>query len=376
MKIAFVYDAVYPWITGGAERRIWEISRRLAGRGHEVHIFGMRVWDGPAAITREGVVIHGITRPFQLYHRGRRRVFPSIVFGCQSLFYMARDRFDIVDCQQFPYTSAFATRFACRLAGSNLIVTWHEVWGDYWYRYLGTAGAVGKFAERVLARLDIPTIAVSAHTRDRLAAIGTGREAKIVPNGVDRSWIESIAPSGTESDLIFVGRFIPEKHVDCLIDAVGILREEHPGIRCSIIGDGPERGSLRSKVARQRLDDNIVFLGTFDDPGEVIARMKASRVFVIPSSREGFGMAVLEALASRIPVITLDHPDNASRMFVTPGCGYLCRLDPEDIAEKVRLAWTLRDGAKETCREIVLRHDWDAITDSLEQYYRQVCGCS
>lgn len=40
MKIAFVYDAVYPWVKGGAERRIHELGKRLSAKGHEVHILG------------------------------------------------------------------------------------------------------------------------------------------------------------------------------------------------------------------------------------------------------------------------------------------------------------------------------------------------
>lgn len=46
MKIAYVHDVIYPHVKGGAEKRVWEISRRLADRGHEVHIFGMKYWEG------------------------------------------------------------------------------------------------------------------------------------------------------------------------------------------------------------------------------------------------------------------------------------------------------------------------------------------
>ena len=46
MKLAYIYDAVYPWIKGGAEKRIYEISKRLAEQGHEVHWYGLKWWDG------------------------------------------------------------------------------------------------------------------------------------------------------------------------------------------------------------------------------------------------------------------------------------------------------------------------------------------
>ena len=46
MRIAFVYDAVYPYVLGGGEKRVWEIARRMVARGHEVHLFGMQFWEG------------------------------------------------------------------------------------------------------------------------------------------------------------------------------------------------------------------------------------------------------------------------------------------------------------------------------------------
>lgn len=49
MKIAFVYDAIYSWIKGGAEKRIYEIGRRLADK-HEVHWYGIRWWEGKETI--------------------------------------------------------------------------------------------------------------------------------------------------------------------------------------------------------------------------------------------------------------------------------------------------------------------------------------
>jgi len=46
MKIAFVYDVIYPYVKGGVEKRVWELAVRLSCRGHEVHIFGMKFWQG------------------------------------------------------------------------------------------------------------------------------------------------------------------------------------------------------------------------------------------------------------------------------------------------------------------------------------------
>ena len=60
MKIAYVHDAIYPYIKGGAEKRMYELSRRLAKRGHEVHVFGMRWWGDEPETELEGVHLHGV----------------------------------------------------------------------------------------------------------------------------------------------------------------------------------------------------------------------------------------------------------------------------------------------------------------------------
>ena len=46
MKIAFVYDVIYPYVKGGVEKRVWELAVRLSRSGHEVHLFGMKFWEG------------------------------------------------------------------------------------------------------------------------------------------------------------------------------------------------------------------------------------------------------------------------------------------------------------------------------------------
>ncbi len=83
MRIAYIYDAVYPWIKGGAEKRIYEISKRLVDRGHEVHWFGIGWWseDGSKTIDHDGIILHGVCRPMQLYVNGRRSIKEAIYFA-------------------------------------------------------------------------------------------------------------------------------------------------------------------------------------------------------------------------------------------------------------------------------------------------------
>jgi len=367
MRIAIVYDAVYPYIFGGVEKRVWEIARRLVVRGHEVHLFGMHLWEGEMTITREGVVIHGICRPYSFYRKGKRRILPAFFFGIMVFFNLARERFDVVDCQQFPYTSVFGAAASCRISRSPLVITWHEVWGEYWYEYLGLKGSAGKVLERLAARIHAYTVAVSDTTKTGLThLIGEG-VITIIPNGIDLAEIDAINPSDLKSDILFVGRLIREKHVDILIDSIGILMQTNPGIQCLIIGDGPERIYLEEKINSMKLSGNIKIKGFLKRSEDIIAHMKSSLVFVLPSTREGFGISALEALAAGLPLVTLDHPKNASKDFVRDGYGALAILDARDIAEKIQEV--LGGIEKMKVSTIARNYDWEVITDTIENYY-------
>ena len=376
MHIAYVYDAIYPYILGGVERRVWELSQRLVKRGHEIHLYGMQWWEGKADIEREGVMIHGTCRPVPLYRGGKRTVSQAVRFGASMARPLVRERFDVIDCQQFPYTSALVAVLAARISRSPLVITWHEVWGDYWYEYLGAAGAAGKLAERLLARRSDHPVAVSETTRAGLVSAGVETDVRIIPNGIDLAEIDRIRPSGSGSDLVFIGRLIREKHVDLLIRAVSILKEREPGISCLIIGDGPERALLEGLVASCGVRENVCFTGFLPDSGEVIALMKSSRVFVLPSTREGFGIAALEALASGLPVVTIDHPGNASREFASGGCGRLARLDPGDLARVIGEVLSSLGNNRDTCQLRASSYDWDAVTDRIEDYYIDIISGS
>lgn len=373
MRIAFVYDAVYPYILGGGERRVWELAHRLARRGHEVHIYGMQLWGDEKTLVKEGVTLHGVCKSRNLYGRGKRKITQAITFGSSVFFPLAREQFDVVDCQQFPYISALSSLISCRISKSSLVITWYEVWGDYWYEYLGALGSAGKFLERIIAFFSDKNIAISETTSKGLEKIiGDTQEVKIIPVGIDLSKIEAVRPSESTSDLIFVGRLIKEKHVDLLLESINILKDIHPSLRCTIIGDGPERTELEMKARNLEIGANVQFTGFLKDSNEVIARMKAGKVFVFPSTREGFGISAIEALACGLPIVTIDHPQNASRVFAGSGCGVLSRLDPMDLSEKIHDMMIHAEEKHKACISSAGRYDWEIITDIVENYYQSI----
>ena len=253
-----------------------------------------------------------------------------------------------------------------------MIITWHEVWGDYWYEYMGRFGFFGKFVERLVSKLTHTTVAVSALTKKNLVSCGVNSEnMRIVPNGIDLKKIAEIPPSPYECDIIFAGRLIKEKNVDMLLEAAGYVKTALSGVKCCIIGDGPEKERLSGLAAELGLSGNVGFFG-FTDYEEVIARIKSSKVLVLPSSREGFGMVVIEAFACGVPVITVDGERNAASSLVNEKTGFVVALDAEELGGAICTLVsddTLRERMGRAGKETAQEFDWDGITARLASVY-------
>jgi len=370
MKIAYVTDVLYPHVKGGCEKRIWEVSRRLVGRGHEVHIYCMKYWEGDDVVEREGVVLHGVCKPARLYTpSGRRTIWEAVYFSLKLLPPLLRGDYDVVDCNQFPFLPLFVSKLCCMLKGKRLYSTWHEVWGrEYWIRYLGPLGVFGWIIEKTTAKLPEKIITVSKNTREAVASLGVAEEKiALIPNGIDLERIEKIKPSTHTSDIIFAGRLIPDKNVDVLIKAVALL--DTP-VKCLIVGDGPEKQNLKKLATKLGISNQINFKG-FLEYDKLIAHMKSSKIFVLPSTREGFGLTIIEANASGIPVIAVKHKKSAAAELIEKGVvGVTCTLSANDLTEKID---SVLSGEKKfdfkTSSEVLKSYDWGNIVEEVESNF-------
>lgn len=368
MKIAYVYDAVYPWETGGVQKRVWEFARRLADR-HDVHWYGLHYWDGPPVTERDGVTLHGVGAPQELYVDGRRSIDEALSFGAALLGPLRAEAFDLIDCQSFPYFSCFAARYGTLFRDTTLVVTWHEVWKQYWFEYLGRKGVFGMAIERLAAALPDRHIAVSERTRRDLRSLGVG-DARLVPNGIDLSAVEDAPPADRDVDVLFVGRLIEQKNAALLVRSLATLRTTLPDVQCVLVGEGPERDRIERLVARFDLGDNVSVLGFRDSHDDIFGLMKAAEVFVLPSRREGFGMTALEAMACGTPVVTITHPQNAAADLVEDGVtGAVCEPRPPALADAIQRA---RGLSSANCVDAANRYDWDEIVDRVETVYLEI----
>ena len=374
LRIGLVYDALYPYVTGGAEKRYHELAKRLAER-HEVHYLTWRFWDGPDQIVEDGITLHGVGRPPALYGAdGKRTVREALAFSARLLPVLLRQRWDVIDCSATPYLPLYASWLGSRITRTPLVATWHEFWGEHWRDYLPRRPIVARVA-RVLEsgsrRLGDVTVPVSEFTARRM---GLPPESSdwIVGNGVDLDAIHGTRRTTEQVDVIFVGRLIDEKRVDLLLDAIHMLDGRFPDLRCTIIGDGPERAALEQRAERLGLGKRISFAGRVDD-ARLYAAMKAARVLVMPSAREGFGITVAEAQACGTVPLVARGPMSAASALVRHGVdGLLCDPTPASMAEA--LAGLLSDPARlaamsRSAKRVARDYDWDRLTDRMEQVY-------
>lgn len=388
MKIAFVYDAVYPWITGGAEKRIYELGCRLANKGHEVHLFGIKWWEGPDNIEYEGMFLHGLCKARNLYTiNGRRSILTALIFAYKLFFPLKREKFDIIDISVFPYFSCFTAKFITQINKTCLVYTWHEIWNKYWYTYLGKIGFFGKIIEKLVSKTSHNNIAVSNWTKKNLIKLSVSdSHIEVIPNGINLKKIIDLGIKEFHNDfflnykkdydLIFAGRLIKEKNVDVLLKAIFELKAVYPCIKCAIVGDGPEKSKLLTLIESLNIADNIEFFG-FIDYNSLVYKIKSSKMLVLPSSREGFGMVVIEAFACGIPVITVNEENNAARCLVEDGLtGYVVKADATEISSSITKILNMEFDSyikmSKTAFKKAQSYDWDIICNKLEEYYK---GC-
>ncbi len=370
-KIAFVYDAIYPYSKGGAERRFYEIGIRLAERGLDVHLYGMKYWDGPNVISRDGLTLHGLCNARPLYTKtGRRSISQALIFGLSTIKLLGQ-RFDAMDCCGFPYFSLFGCKLAALINRKPLYVTWHEVWGKtYWNSYLGRLGPIGYAVEKLASKLPDHIIAVSEDTAANLKnQLNYRGKLSLIPNGVDQTVIHEAPVSSDLSDLIYVGRLVDFKNVDLLIQAVAKLKATRPDIRCTIVGNGPMRTELEQLSDKLGLGKNIRFTGFIESSQDVYGLMKASKVFVLPSAREGFGISVVEANAAGLPVITTNHPGNAAKHLISEGInGYVATPTADGLVTGILKA--LKQPSTLAPQTMVSQYDWQTIASQTQTALR------
>lgn len=210
---------------------------------------------------------------------------------------------------------------------------------------------------------------------------GITERVTVIPTGIDLEPYETADGRSIRSErnwndqqkvIISIGRLAAEKNFETLLQAFATIAEKHPQAVLAIIGDGPDRGSLRKLANSLNILERVDFVGQIPFE-QVPAYLKAADFFAFASTTETQGLVTLEAMAANLPVIAVDAT-GTSDIVENGKDGLLTENDAEDLAKGIDrvlqdedLAKQLREGA------ITKAHTYETIkvTQRLMNVYQQ-----
>ena len=222
---------------------------------------------------------------------------------------------------QSPFASGLLANEVARRVHAPLVFTHHTRFAEYGH-YLGALAAPATAALDAhlrrfwtsCAAVVAPSSDLAAELSERLAA--GGPRVRVIPTGIELQVTRGLKPidprpaAGWPADSLVVatlGRLAREKNLDLLLDAFQAAAAAEPRLRLVLIGGGPLEASLRRRVERAGLTSRVHFASK--QPHAVaLAILKAADLFAFASQTETQGLVLAEALASGLPIVTLDGP--------------------------------------------------------------------
>jgi len=322
-------DYFYPQVGGGVEKVVYEISKRLTKMGCEVLVITLGNCRSNNTYMVEDIKVCRIPSIDLSRALDLQLSFPRSI---REILHVTKTFSpDIIHSHNIFFTTSLVGVLVKQLYKRKLAVTAHL--GDI--QNLALVGQLKAFSarcyERSLGRIILASsdkvIAVSNSVLRHLVSIGVPSEKiAVIPNGVDLEEFNPAVNSNKDEQInvIFVGRLLPNKGLEYLIEAAkSVVSKRSNGIKFKIIGDGSHKAPLENLVKRKGLGNYFDFLGKIPKVSDVL---QDGGIFVRPSLTEGMPLTVLEAMSCKLPIIATNvagTPEliaqNETGLLVDPG---------------------------------------------------------
>ncbi|WP_280313882.1 glycosyltransferase family 4 protein [Nocardia abscessus] len=322
---------------GGSERYLEQVGAHLAARGVKVTLRTARYPGAPRRERIDGIDISRAGGRYTVYPRALAAILLGKI-GLGSLRGVCPDA--VIDTQNgIPFFAATVTK-----APSVVLV--HHGHREQWPVAGKLVGRVGWWIEsrlspRVHRRNQYLT--VSLPSAEELAALGVdGSRIAVVRNGAEPVPVD--APTGAAETrtsaptVVVLSRLVPHKQIEDALAAVARLRDRIPGLRLDVIGDGWWADNLRDNARELGIADAVTFHGHVDErrKHELLAR---AWVHVLPSRKEGWGLAVIEAAQHGVPTVGYRSSRGLTDSIVDGATGVLV----DDVAQLAEAVGDLLD---------------------------------
>lgn len=287
---------------GGSERYLERVAAHLAASGHRVCFRTAAYAGAPRRSVRDGVRFSRGGGHYGVYVRAALAMLAARA-GLGPIARELGGRPDaVVDTQN-------GIPFLARIfSGAPTVLLTHHCHRSQWPVAGPVTGRIGWFIESVISpavHRGCRYVTVSAPSADDLVDLGVRREAiTVIRNGVDPI-PPGIAPrpaAGTGPRLVTLSRLVPHKRIEHAIDAVAALAGDHPGIVLDVIGSGWWHDELVDYANRRGVGGHVIFHGQVSEE-EKHALLDDARVHLMPSKKEGWGLAVIEAAQHGVPTV-------------------------------------------------------------------------
>jgi teichuronic acid biosynthesis glycosyltransferase TuaC len=282
------------------------------------------------------------------------------------------DSFDLIDAH-YVYPDGVAAALLARWLGKPWVVTARGTDLNLIARYRMPAAQIRWALGGAAAG-----IGVSAPLAHRLRECGAPADrVHVLRNGVDGELFAPVADARTALGgplegpwLLTVGNLVPLKRQALAIQALALLRRQHPGARLRIVGAGPERPRLEALASSEGVGDAVRFVGAVPQ-AELAREYSAADAMLLPSEREGWPNVVLESLACGTPVVGA-HVGGVPEILTDPILG-------RTVEEPSAQAWAdavvqvlARSAPRQALRAHALTQGWQATSDGQRRLFEDV----
>jgi glycosyltransferase involved in cell wall biosynthesis len=361
-------------ITGGVEARCFNIAKRISEKNKVTLITS---W-------RNGLKRHEIINGIKIIRIGPEHRYSNQGGFLSRIFFVAyaiREGLKHKDAEIVAgenFTTYYPAYVVAKKLKKTCVITYHETWIGEWVKNKGfITGTPYELYERLLLKLRFDRIiSVSEFTKKRLTAKGINpKKIQVIPDGVNLEEFDFTCKKEKTPTICYIGRLVETKKVDVLIKAISVLKKDFPKIRCNIIGTGKDKERLEKLTNSLNLTENVSFLGFMKDTKDVRKILKSNTLLCLPSVVEGFGIVLVEAMASGVPYICSDI-DVFKEITENGKGGMLFNKNSErDLAEKVNCLLKNKKVYKKKINEgkkLVKKYRWEKLSLVVENLYKEV----